>query len=152
MPVLNNRGPIDVRKVLSGKDGALLADDGTLLATMETYQVQIGVTNAKYQPLGDPQEHEVFTGYGVTLNFTETVVEDGRFLSDLFAAMADGQMPSWNFQGSLRGRDGTWERINYRQCVPSGTLDIQNVTIGDTIKRAWSTFVNEPPELQSMLG
>nr|WP_325297158.1 hypothetical protein [uncultured Dysosmobacter sp.] len=150
--MLNSRGPLDVRKVLSGKDGALLADDGTLLATMETYQVQVSVNNAKYQPLGDAQEHEVLTSYGVTLNFTETVIEDTRFLSEFFAGMASGEMPAWNFQGVVRGRDGTWERINYRQCVPSGTVDLQNLSVGDTLKRAWSTFVNEPPELQSLLG
>ena len=133
--MFNNRGPVDVRKVLSGKDGALFAEDGTLLATVETFQTKVSVTNAKYQPLGDAQEHEVFTGYNVTLTFTETVISD-----------------DWNFQGSIRGRDGTYQRMNYRQCVPSGDIDLQNLSIGDTLKRAWSLFVNEPPELQSLLG
>ena len=150
--MFNNRGPVDVRKVLSGKDGALFAEDGTLLATVETFQTKVSVTNAKYQPLGDAQEHEVFTGYNVTLTFTETVISDERFIQELFDGMASGFMPDWNFQGSIRGRGGTYQRMNYRQCVPSGDIDLQNLSIGDTLKRAWSLFVNEPPELQSLLG
>ena len=150
--MFNNRGPVDVRKVLSGKDGALFAEDGTLLATVETFQTKVSVTNAKYQPLGDAQEHEVFTGYNVTLSFTETVISDERFIQELFDGMASGFMPDWNFHGSIIGRDGTYQRMNYRQCVPSGDIDLQNLSIGDTLKRAWSLFVNEPPELQSLLG
>lgn len=150
--MFNNRGPVDVRKVLSGKDGALFAEDGTLLATVETFQTKVSVANAKYQPLGDAQEHEVFTGYNVTLTFTETVISDERFIQELFDGMASGFMPDWNFQGSIRGRGGTYQRMNYRQCVPSGDIDLQNLSIGDTLKRAWSLFVNEPPELQSLLG
>lgn len=149
--MINNRAIIDTRKVLSGKDGGLFSLDGTLLASCETYQAQVNVTNAKYQPLGDAQEHEVFTGFGVTLNFTEIVVEDEQFLKELVEAMQKGEMPIWNFQGVLKGRNGTEERMIYRQVVPSGTIDLQNVTVGDVIKRAWSMFVNEPPELQSFL-
>ena len=85
--MFNNRGPVDVRKVLSGKDGALFAEDGTLLATVETFQTKVSVTNAKYQPLGDAQEHEVFTGYNVTLTFTETVISDERFIQRLHARL-----------------------------------------------------------------
>lgn len=54
---------------------------------METYQAQVNVTNTKFQPLGDPQEHEIFTSYGQTLTFTEIVVEDGEFITDLLAGM-----------------------------------------------------------------
>lgn len=40
----------------------------------------------------------------------------------------------------------------YRDCVPSGNIDLQNVSTGDLIKRAWSLFVNRPPELQNLLS
>lgn len=149
--MFNNRGPVDTRKVLTGKDGALYSDDGTMLATIETFQVQVNVTNAKYQPLGDAQEHEVFQSYGVTLTFTETVIDDERFIGELFEGMKSGNMPEWNFQGVIKGRNGSEQRMNYRQCVPSGAIDLQNLSVGDTIKRAWSLFVNEPPELQKLL-
>ncbi len=149
--MLNTRGPIDTRKVLTGKDGALYNDKGVMLATVETFQTQVNVTNAKYQPLGDAQEHEVFQSYGVTLTFTETVIEDESFISELFDAFKTGAMPSWNFQGVVKGRNGSEQRMIYRQCVPSGTIDLQNLSVGDIIKRAWSLFVNDPPELQSLL-
>jgi len=149
--MLNNRAPIDARKVLTGKDGALYNDEGVMLATVETFQTQVNVTNAKYQPLGDAQEHEVFQAYGVTLTFTETVIADERFIQELFEGMKTGVMPAWNFQGVVKGRNGSEQRMIYRQCVPSGTIDLQNLSVGDTIKRAWSLFVNDPPELQSLL-
>lgn len=149
--MLNNRAPIDARKVLTGKDGALYNDEGVMLATVETFQTQVNVTNAKYQPLGDAQEHEVFQSYGVTLTFTEVVIADERFIQELFQGMKSGVMPAWNFQGVVKGRNGSEQRMIYRQCVPSGTIDLQNLSVGDTIKRAWSLFVNDPPELQSLL-
>lgn len=149
--MFNNSAPIDTRKVLTGKDGALFNDQGVMLATVETFQTQVNVTNAKYQPLGDAQEHEVFQSYGVTLTFTETVISDEQFISELFAAMKSGVMPTWNFQGVVNGRNGSQQRMIYRQCVPSGTIDLQNLSVGDIIKRAWSLFVNDPPELQSLL-
>ena len=150
--MFNNRGPVDTRKVLTGKDGALYSDDGTMLATVETFQTQVNVTNAKYQPLGDAQEHEVFQSYGVTLTFTEIVITDERFIGELFEGMKSGVMPEWNFQGVVKGRNDSEQRMNYRQCVPSGAIDLQNLSVGDTIKRAWSLFVNEPPELQKLLS
>lgn len=149
--MLNNRAPIDARKVLTGKDGALYNDEGVMLATVETFQTQVNVTNAKYQPLGDAQEHEVFQSYGVTLTFTEVVIADERFIQELFEGMKTGVMPAWNFQGVVKGRNRSEQRMIYRQCVPSGTIDLQNLSVGDTIKRAWSLFVNDPPELQSLL-
>lgn len=149
--MLNNRAPIDARKVLTGKDGALYNDEGVMLATVEIFQTQVNVTNAKYQPLGDAQEHEVFQAYGVTLTFTEVVIADERFIQELFQGMKSGVMPAWNFQGVVKGRNGSEQRMIYRQCVPSGTIDLQNLSVGDTIKRAWSLFVNDPPELQSLL-
>lgn len=149
--MFNNRAPIDTRKVLTGKDGALYNDEGVMLATVETFQTQVNVTNAKYQPLGDAQEHEVFQAYGVTLTFTETVIADERFIQELFEGMRTGVMPAWNFQGVVKGRNGSEQRMVYRQCVPSGTIDLQNLSVGDLIKRAWSFFVNDPPELQSLL-
>ena len=60
-------------------------------------------------------------------------------------------MPVWNFQGVLTGRNGSEERVTYREVVPSGSIDIQNITTGDVIKRSWSFFVNRPPKLQSKL-
>lgn len=149
--MLNQRGPIDTRKVLTGKDGALYNDAGVMLATVESFQAQVNVTNAKYQPLGDAQEHEAFQAYSVTLTFSQIVIEDDAFIVEFMNALKEGTMPSWNFQGLMKGRNGSEQRMNYRSCVPSGTIDLQNVTVGDILKRAWSFSVNEPPALQKLL-
>lgn len=150
--MINKRGPSDVRRVFTGKDGVLFSADGEMLATVETYQVQTNITNATYQPLGDAQQHEAFQAYQVSLNFTECVIEDNQFITDLFEMMTSGQGTMWTFQGVLKGRDGSEERMIFRDCVPSGNIDLQNMTVGDIIKRQWSLTVNRPPELQSLLS
>lgn len=149
--MLNNRGANDARNALTGKDGVLFNDKGVMLATVDTYQAQVNVTNTKYQPCGDAQEHEVFASYGVTLTFSEVLVRDEALIREFMDGQKTGIMPNWGFQGLLRGRQGNEERVNYRGCVPSGTVDLQNVSPGDIIKRAWSFFVNEPPEMQKFL-
>lgn len=150
----NNRGADDVRRVFTGKDGLLLSETGILLATVDTYQVQINFTNATYQPLGDPQQHEHLASYSVSLNITSCVIEDTLFIQDLYTMMKSAQ-PSdaeWTFQGVIKGRNGSEERVIYRDCVPSGNIDLQNISPGDIIKRSWSLFVNRPPELQNLLS
>lgn len=147
----NNRAPQDSRKVLTGKDGVIYNGDGAMLATVESYQVQVNVTNATYQPLGDAQEHSVLQAYKVSLSMSQVVVEDDALISDVFDMMQSGQQPDWTFQGVVYGRNGSSQRMNYRGVVPDGNIDLQNVSVGDTIKRAWSMAVNDPPELQSLL-
>lgn len=151
MSIINTEAVAHAKRVLTGKDGALYNSNGKLLATVETYQAQMNVTNTKFQPIGDPQEHEIFTSYGQTLTFTEIVVSDAGFISDLLEAAKTGVMPSWNFQGVLKGRNGTEERIVYNDCIPSGNIDLQNVTVGDLIKRQWSLYVNGAVNLQGQL-
>lgn len=148
----NNRGPQDSRHVLTGKDGVIFNGDGVMLATVENYQVQVNVTNASYQPLGDTQEHSILQSYKVTLTASQVIVEDDYLISDMFAMMHSGQQPDWTFQGVVYGRNGSTQRMNYRGVVPDGNIDLQNISVGDTIKRAWNMAVNDPPELQSLLS
>ena len=124
----NNRGPQDTRFAVTGKDGVIYDGNGKMLATVESYQVQVNVTNATYQPLGDAQEHSVLQSYKVTLTMSQVIVEDDDLIN------------------------GSTQRMNYRGVVPDGNIDLQNVSIGDIIKRAWNMAVNDPPELQSMLA
>lgn len=150
--MLNTRGPQDARNVLTGKDGALFNDAGTMLATVESFTAQVNVTNATYQPLGDMQAHEAAQSYTVSLTFSQIVIEDDAFIQEFVAALAEGTLPSWNFQGLVKGRNGSEQRMNYRSCIPTGTIDLQNLAVGDMIKRAWNFTCNEPPALQSLLS
>ncbi|MCD8195886.1 MAG: hypothetical protein LUE24_02985 [Lachnospiraceae bacterium] len=149
--MLNTRGAQDVRSVLTGKDGALYDDEGTMLATVESFTTQVNVSNATYQPLGDMQTHEAAQSYTVSLTFSQIIIEDDAFISEFMDALSEGTLPMWNFQGLVKGRDGSEQRMNYRSCIPTGTIDLQNLTVGDVIKRSWSFTVNEPPALQSLL-
>ena len=82
----NQSGPADSRKVLSGKDAVLFNGEGVMLATVESFQVQVNVSNSDYQPLGDAQQHATMTGYKVTLTFSQITIEDDAFIEDMFAA------------------------------------------------------------------
>lgn len=147
----NVRAAGDARHARTGKDGAFYSDDGVLLATVESFSSNVNYSNAKYSVLGDAQEHETANTFAVNLTMSQIVVEDDRFIVELMTAMETQIMPSWNFQGSLLGRNDSEERVIYRECVPSGQIDLQNVSVGDVIKRSWNFFVNRPPKLQSLL-
>lgn len=152
MSVLNTSPVADVRKIMSGKDGALYDENGTLLVSVENFQSQVAVNNATYQPLGDAQEHAAMTSYRVTLTFSEIIVEDSAFFQQLMKGLAEHRMPVWTFRGMVRSPyDGSEEQTIYRDCVPDGNIDIQNMQVGELYKRAWSFVCNKPPELQSLL-
>lgn len=152
MAIVNNRPTVDVRKVMSGKDGALYDDRGNLMATAENFVAQVSINNATYQPLGDAQEHAAMTSYKVTLSFSEIIVNDSAFFRAIIKGLQEHRMPAFNFRGMMRSPyDNSEEQIVYRHCVPDGTIDIQNMTVGELYKRAWSFVVNQPPDLQSLL-
>ncbi|MGN0404472.1 MAG: hypothetical protein ACI4F1_04565, partial [Bariatricus sp.] len=106
---------------------------------------------SKYSVLGDAQEHETANTFAVTLTFTQVVIEDDKFIIDLVDAMEKQIMPNWIFQGTLQGRNGSEERMVYKECIPSGDIDLQNIAVGDVIKRAWNMFCNAVPKLQKQL-
>ena len=142
MKVINNQAISDARKVMTGKNGGLYNAKGKLLASIETFQAQMNVSNQKYRPLGTPKEFEIFDSYGTTLTFTECVVEASGFISDLVAMQSTLEMPEWKFQGVIKGRNGSEERFIYPNCIPSGNIDLQNISVGSIIKRQWSLYVN----------
>ena len=151
MSVLNTQRYRDTRNVLSGKDGAFFDDEGNMLATVESFTAQVSNNNGNYQPLGAMQEMDIPQTYKVTLTVTAAVIESDKFIQEYLEALDQDTLPHWNFQGMIRGRNGSEERMNFRDCVPSGTVDLQNLTVGDLIRRNWNFTVNQPPKLQSLL-
>lgn len=148
----NERAAGDARNAHTGKDGAFYSEDGVLLASVESFTSNVNFNNAKYNVLGNAQELETANTFKVSLTMSQIVIEDDRFIVELTNAMETQIMPSWNFQGSILGRNGSEERMIYRECVPSGQIDLQNVSVGDVIKRNWNWHVNRPPKLQSLLS
>ena len=149
---INERASSDARHARTGKDAGLYDGDGTLLASMETFASKATYNNVKYRPLGDPQEHETSDSYGITITVTEIVIEDIDMFKTLMESMKTGVTPQFVFQGVLIGLNGSEERVVYRECIPSGDIDLQNVANGDVIKRNWSFFVNGKPDLQKELS
>ena len=147
----NTRAADDTRHARTGKDGLLYNQDGVLLATVEQFTSNVTYNNSKYSVLGDAQEHETPNTYAVNLTFSQVVVEDDELIVELVEAMETQIMPNWNFQGSLLGLNGSEKRVTYYECVPSGQIDIQNISVGDVIKRNWNLFVNRAPALTSLL-
>lgn len=147
----NERAAGDARHARTGKDGAFYNKDGVLLATVESFNSNVNFSNAKYSVLGNAQELETANTFSVSLTMSQVVVEDDVFIVELMDALVNQEMPSWTFQGSLLGRNGSEERVVYEECVPSGQVDIQNITVGDVIKRSWNFFVNKPPKMQKLL-
>ena len=150
--ILNTRAAGDSRHARTGKDGAFYNKDGVLLATVESFTSNVTWNNASYSVLGDAQEHETANTFAVNLTMSQVVIEDDAFIQELVEAMSTQEMPVWDFQGTLTGRNGSEERMVYYDVIPSGQVDLQNVTTGDVVKRAWNFFVNRPPKLNSLLG
>lgn len=142
---------VDPRKILRGYDGYLY-HDGDLLAEVNEYNAQISVTNTDWQPVGSRIIVGVTTGYSVSLTFTEVVVRDAHLLKKLLDHVTGTGELDFEFVGKLEGHDEDDEVFVYRACEPDGTIDLQNVTSGDLVRRAWSFRVNEPPDLQEYLG
>lgn len=154
MSILNNQGFLDVRNVVTGKDGQLFVttSDGTeiFLAEVDTFQAQMSISNTDYQPIGSPLGMAVPTGFTINITFTEAVVRDDVLIDKIISDLTEGRMPSFDFQGKLaRARDGQESRQVYRNCVPDGTIDLMNLTPGEIIKRQWSFRVNAMPEMLS---
>lgn len=148
---INNRASSDARHARTGKDAALYDGDGNMLASIEAFQSKVTYNNAKYTPLGDPQEHETSNSYGITITFSELVIEDIEIFQQLIDAIHSGITPQLTFQGVMVGLNGSEERVVYRECIPSGDIDLQNIGEGDVVKRNWSLFVNGKPDLQKVL-
>ncbi|MCM1104897.1 MAG: hypothetical protein NC409_12425 [Clostridium sp.] len=148
----NERAASDSRHARTGKDGAFYDEDGVLMASVEQFSSNVNWNNAKYSVLGDAQEHETANTYSVSLTMSQIVIESDKFIVDMTKALETQIMPVYNFQGSLLGRNGSEERMIYRECIPSGQVDLQNVSVGDVVKRNWNFFVNRAPKLQSLLN
>jgi len=148
---LNDQSILDVRQLITGKDGQLFvttkAGPNIFLAEVDTFQAQLSPSNTDYQPVGSALIYSVNTGYSMSLTLTEAVVRDDVMLAELISDIQQGYFPSYEFQGKLRRRDGQAERIVYRWCVPDGTIDLQNLTPGEIIKRSWSFRCNASPEM-----
>jgi hypothetical protein len=148
---LNDSSVLDVRNLITGKDGQLFVTTRSgvniFLAEVDTFRAQLSLSNTNYQPVGSALEFAVNTGYSINLSLTEAVIRDDVMLQELINDLQNGWFPGFDFQGKLRRRDGNAQRIVYRWCIPDGNIDLQNLTPGEIIKREWNFRCNATPEM-----
>ena len=149
--MLNTRASTDARHARSGKDGMLYSENGAPFAQMESFQAKATFNNIKYNPIGQNREMEATGTVGVSITTSEIVVIDGEMFNHVMTAVANGDSPVITMDGVIEGRNGSQERITYRECIFTGDNDIQNVATGDVLKRAFSLWCNGKVEPRSKL-
>ena len=140
------------RYQFSGKDAEIRDADGELLCSVESWSAQVNFQNATWQAIGSPIQQEFMTGYSVTISITQAIVQEDKFIREVFDFFHNGRhAPMWTFSSVLKGYDGSESRYVFRDCIPSSQLDLHNITVGDIVKRTWNLHCNQPPELQKIL-
>lgn len=149
--MLNTRASTDARHSRSGKDAMLYDDDGNALAQVNSFKTKAAFNNNKYNPIGQNMELEVNNTIGVTITISEIVVLDGYLFNQVINAVQKGDSPVMTLDGAIEGRNGSQERVTYRECIFSGDQDIQNVSTGDVLSRSYNLHCNGRPEQRSAL-
>ena len=146
---------LNTTELMTGKDGRLFIEyKGTniLLAEINTFSVNMNVNTTEKQPVGSILVQRIPTGVTFDLTFTEMVIRDDVIMQPLLESIAEGKIPSYNFQGVTEKPDGQEERIAYNNVVPNGTFGIQNLTPGEVIEREQSWAINSIPKMLSALA
>lgn len=152
---MQNNATLKTTELMSGKDGYMFVEfNGTniCLAELSNYSVNMNVNTVEKQPVGSIVVKRVPTGVSFDLTFTEMVVRDDVIMAPLLAAIKNGWIPVYHFQGVLNKPDGQEQRMAYNDCVPNGTFSLQNVTPGEVIEREQSFAINTVPEYISALA
>jgi len=140
---------LNTTELMTGKDGRLFIEFNgvnTFLAEINTYQVTMNVNVAEKQPVGSILVHRIPTGVTFDLSFTEMVVRDDLIMEPLLAAIHNGQLPVYNFQGMALKPDGQEQRIAFNNAVPNGNFGIQSLTPGEVIEREQTFALNAIPQ------
>ncbi len=151
----SNNNTLDTRELMTGKDGRLFVEAGgvnVFLAEINTYSVTMNVNVVEKQPVGSILVHRVPTGVTFDLTYTEMVVRDDLIMEPLLAAINEGNLPDYNFQGVAIKPDGSEQRITFNNAVPNGAFGLQSLTPGEVIEREQTFALNKIPKFISSLA
>lgn len=146
---------LNTTELMTGKDGRLFVEFNGMnvfLAEINTYSVNMNVNTAEKQPVGSVLVHRIPTGVTFDLSYTEMVIRDDLIMEPLLAAIQNGQIPVYNFQGVAYKPDGQEQRIAFNNAVPNGTFGLQNLTPGEVIEREQTFALNSIPKFISSLA
>ena len=149
------KGTLDTRELMSGKDGCLFVEVGSVqvaLAEIENFAINININTVEKQPVGDISVKRVPVSASYDLTFSEMVIRDDVIMEPLLAALGEGKIPVFNFQSKLEKPDGQEQRVALNNVVPNGTISLQNVTPGEVVTREYNFAINNPPSFITSLG
>lgn len=145
---------LNTTELMTGKDGRLFVEfNGTnyFLAEINTYTVNMNVNTTEKQPVGSILVSRIPTGVTFDLSYTEMVIRDDLIMEPLLAAIENGELPVYNFQGVAYKPDGQEQRIAFNNAVPNGTFGLQTLTPGEVIEREQTFALNSIPKFISSL-
>lgn len=150
-----NNEVLNVTELMTGKDGQLFCTvkgKSYFLAEVDTFSTNMNINSTQVQPVGSFLEYEVPTGVSFDLKFTEMVVRDDVTLEPILEAVANGYLPTYDFRGAMNRPDGGTQSIAYNNCMPNGSMSLQNLTPGEVVKREQSFRVNSIPQIIKSLA
>lgn len=146
---------LNTTELMTGKDGRLFVEfngKNVFLAEINTFSVNMNVNTTEKQPVGSVLVHRIPTGVTFDLTYTEMVVRDDVMMEPLLAAIHEGRIPVYNFQGVTEKPDGQEQRLAFNNAVPNGTFGLQTLTPGEVVEREHSFALNSIPEFISSLA
>lgn len=152
---MGKNNTLNTTELMTGKDGRLFVEFNgvnVFLAEINTFSVNMNVNTTEKQPVGSILVHRIPTGVTFDLTYTEMVIRDDVIMEPLLAAIQEGQLPVYNFQGVTVKPDGQEQRLAFNNAVPNGTFGIMNLTPGEVIEREQSFALNAIPQFIKALA
>lgn len=152
---MSKNNTLNTTELMTGKDGRLFVEANGInyfLAEINTFSVNMNVNTTETQPVGSILVHRVATGVTFDLTYTEMVIRDDLIMEPLLAAIQEGQVPVYNFQGVAYKPDGQEQRLAFNNAVPNGTFGLMNLTPGEIIQREQSFALNSIPSFISAIA
>ena len=152
---MSKNNTLNTTELMTGKDGRLFVEfngKNVFLAEINTFAVNMNVNTTEKQPVGSILVNRVPTGVTFDLTYTEMVVRDDLVMEPLLAAIHQGKLPVYNFQGVAEKPDGQEQRIAFNNAVPNGTFGLMTLTPGEVVEREHSFALNSIPEYISSIA
>ena len=152
---MSKNNTLNTTELMTGKDGRLYVECGgvnVFLAEINTYSVVMNVNTTEKQPVGSILVHRIPTGVTFDLTYTEMVIRDDLIMEPLLAAIHEGKIPVYNFQGVAEKPDGQEQRIAFNNAVPNGSFGLQTLTPGEIVEREQSFALNSIPKFIKSLA
>ena len=152
---MSKNNTLNTTELMTGKDGRLFVEFNGVnmfLAEINTFNVVMNVNTTEKQPVGSILVHRIPTGVTFDLTYTEMVIRDDLIMEPLLAAIQEGTIPVYNFQGVAYKPDGQEQRLTFNNAVPNGNFGLMQLTPGEVIEREQSFALNAIPAFISSLA